>query len=346
MVYYDPAPAPAPASVVYATTWGQPRPNLVYIQGTDIRYMHGVHDDIFFHGGLWYRWYGGHWYRCRRYGGAWMRIGVRPTFVVRIPRAHVKYRVVRPGPHWVWGRPSPRLVVIGGTGIKYVIDAGEDIFFYGGIWYRFHGGRWHHCRRYGGSWTVISAPPTVFSKIPRGHAKHHVVRHVRPKPGPHPKPKPGPEPKPKPGPKPKPDPRPRPRPIPPKPEPKPKPKPDPRPRPRPEPPKPEPKPKPHPRPRPEPPKPEPRPEPPKPEPKPKPKPKPEPKPKPKPGPKDKDKNKDKDEKERGGRGWQGLFPKGGKAGGRQSERGARGSNQDWRSKLRSPARPRAIHRRL
>ena len=75
-----------------------------------------------------------------------------------------------------WGPPRPRLVLIAGTGIQYVADIDDDIFLYGGLYYRFYGGGWYHCRTWGGSWLRISAPPVVFYKIPPRHVKYRVIR--------------------------------------------------------------------------------------------------------------------------------------------------------------------------
>jgi len=82
----------------------------------------------------------------------------------------------RPPPgRWAWGRPGPRLEVIADTGIQFVVDADEDVFVLGGVWYRHVGGAWYSTRTYGGQWAVISQPPAAFYRIPPGHAKYRVV---------------------------------------------------------------------------------------------------------------------------------------------------------------------------
>jgi hypothetical protein len=262
VVYNNPGSHARPRTrVVYARRWGEPNPRMRKIDSTSIEYVYGIDRDIFFYRGVWYRYYGRGWYRCSNWGGRWVSISIRPTFVVRIPRTHAKSRVYV----YRWGSPGPRLTVIRNTNIYYVREGNEDFFRHKGTWYRYHGGRWYHTRSYGGRWVVISRPPTVFAKIPPGHAKHHVVRHsgrkpvyhkpgAKPKPRPRPKPiyKPHPKPKPRPTPKPiyKPHPKPKPRPTPKpiyKPHPKPKPRPTPKPHPKPK-PRPTPKPKPQPKP--------------------------------------------------------------------------------------------------
>ena len=98
--------------------WGRPGYQLAVIGDTGIEYVANAgDDDIFFHLGLWYRWYGGGWYSCRSYGGSWVRIAEPPAVFWRIPPAHVKYRVVRahverrgapPGPEPGKGPPPGR----------------------------------------------------------------------------------------------------------------------------------------------------------------------------------------------------------------------------------------------
>jgi hypothetical protein len=91
---------------------------------------------------------------------------------------------VGPPPHAV-AYSQPRLVAIPEAGIQYAPDADVDLFFYGGVWYRWYGGTWYTGTVYTGPtthWTVIVEPPEVFYRIPPGHAKYHIVkaRKVRP----------------------------------------------------------------------------------------------------------------------------------------------------------------------
>jgi len=91
-----------------------------------------------------------------------------------------------PGPArgWVWGQPGYRLTIIGDTGIHYVADCNEDIYFHEGLWYRHYGGTWYSSRSNGGNWVVIRTPPPVFGRIPPGHAKYHAAGPRGPDPGP------------------------------------------------------------------------------------------------------------------------------------------------------------------
>jgi hypothetical protein len=77
---------------------------------------------------------------------------------------------------WVWGSPGYHLAAIGDTGIQYVADVNDDIFFHLGIWYRWYGGGWYSCRTYGGAWVRIAEPPVVFLRIPPAHVKYRAVK--------------------------------------------------------------------------------------------------------------------------------------------------------------------------
>jgi GNAT superfamily N-acetyltransferase len=72
-----------------------PKPRLVVIPDTELYYAPDVRDDVFFYDGLWYRWYGGVWYRAKVHSGPWVTISVVPTVFYKIPPGHVKYRCVR-----------------------------------------------------------------------------------------------------------------------------------------------------------------------------------------------------------------------------------------------------------
>jgi hypothetical protein len=46
--------------------------------------------------------------------------------------------------------------VIPGAYVYYPFDAGVDIFFYHGSWYRPYGGRWYIAAHYNGPWNFIT----------------------------------------------------------------------------------------------------------------------------------------------------------------------------------------------
>jgi len=80
-----------------------------------------------------------------------------------------------PGPRVVVA--PPRLVFVPGTVIKYAPDLPEDVFYYGGAYYKVSGGVWYRTPAWGNPWVRATAVPDAFMRIPPGHAKHHVVRH-------------------------------------------------------------------------------------------------------------------------------------------------------------------------
>ena len=49
----------------------------------------------------------------------------------------------------------PVMAVIPGTYVYFAPDAGIDILFYGGYWYRPYDGRWYRSRYYDGPWRYI-----------------------------------------------------------------------------------------------------------------------------------------------------------------------------------------------
>jgi len=68
-------------------------------------------------------------------------------------------------PPFVFPAP-PSVVVIPGTDVYYCPDAGFDIFFYGGDWYRSFEGRWFLATAYDGPWVYVASPPVVFLNLP------------------------------------------------------------------------------------------------------------------------------------------------------------------------------------
>jgi len=70
-----------------------------------------------------------------------------------------------PPPPFVFPAP-PSVVVIPGTDVYYCPDAGVDIFFYGGNWYRSFEGRWYLATAYDGPWVYATSPPVVLLSLP------------------------------------------------------------------------------------------------------------------------------------------------------------------------------------
>jgi hypothetical protein len=67
----------------------------------------------------------------------------------------------------------PSVVVIPDTYVYFVPDVQEDIFFYGGYWFRPYGRRWYRATSYNGPWVFISprrVPYTVLHVPPNFRA--------------------------------------------------------------------------------------------------------------------------------------------------------------------------------
>jgi hypothetical protein len=50
---------------------------------------------------------------------------------------------------------DPELVVIPGTYVYWMDGRDDDVFFYGGVWWRPYGNAWYRADDYSGRWTVI-----------------------------------------------------------------------------------------------------------------------------------------------------------------------------------------------
>lgn len=71
-------------------------------------------------------------------------------------------------PVYTFAAPPP-LVVIPGTYAYFAPDAGVDIVFYSGHWYRPYQGRWFRARGYNGPWTYVRTAPTAIVNLPRDY---------------------------------------------------------------------------------------------------------------------------------------------------------------------------------
>jgi len=60
----------------------------------------------------------------------------------------------------------PHVVVIPNTHVYVVPDIEEDIFFYGGWWWRPWQGRWYRSRYYDRDWVYYAHPPAFHRHIP------------------------------------------------------------------------------------------------------------------------------------------------------------------------------------
>jgi hypothetical protein len=95
----------------------------------------------------------------------------------------VKIGINVPLPHVVIHAP-PAVVVIPGTYAYFAPDAGVEIFFYHGYWYRPHRGHWYRARGYNGPWRNIkhAGVPRVLRKLPpdfrRTARRHERIRYA------------------------------------------------------------------------------------------------------------------------------------------------------------------------
>jgi hypothetical protein len=62
---------------------------------------------------------------------------------------------VRETPPVVVVSDDPELVVIPGTYVYWLDARDGDVYFYGGVWWRFWGQSWYRAETYSGSWVVI-----------------------------------------------------------------------------------------------------------------------------------------------------------------------------------------------
>jgi hypothetical protein len=89
----------------------------------------------------------------------------------------------------------PMVVPIPGSYVYFVPDAGVDILFYQGYWYRPHGGRWFRAGSYNGPWAyvgprrvpraIVGLPPDyrrgpyAFAPVPHGDLQRNWARWER-----------------------------------------------------------------------------------------------------------------------------------------------------------------------
>jgi hypothetical protein len=73
----------------------------------------------------------------------------------------------------------PELVVIPGTYAYYCPDAGVNVFFYAGYWYRPYEGYWYRSASYNGRWAYTSHAPSVIVNLPPDYrVRAEGARHI------------------------------------------------------------------------------------------------------------------------------------------------------------------------
>jgi hypothetical protein len=73
------------------------------------------------------------------------------------------------------------VVMIPGSGVYFVDDAGPDLFFYAGFWWSPRGDRWYRSQVYNGPWIVVEHRhvPVEVVRVPRDYrARYKKGKHV------------------------------------------------------------------------------------------------------------------------------------------------------------------------
>ena len=83
-------------------------------------------------------------------------------------RAQVNMKVNISSPPPIVFATPPELIVIPGTYVYAVPDLEEDVFFYGGRWWRPWKGHWYRSRKYNGKWSYYKNSPSFYGQIPPG----------------------------------------------------------------------------------------------------------------------------------------------------------------------------------
>ena len=60
----------------------------------------------------------------------------------------------------------PHVIVLPGTDVYVVPDIGDDFFFQGGWWWRYHGGHWYRSHFYDRGWGYYRGVPPWYGKVP------------------------------------------------------------------------------------------------------------------------------------------------------------------------------------
>jgi len=99
------------------------------------------------------------------------------VIMVSVPimaKSNIGIRISRPSPI-VFAAP-PELVVIPETNVYAVPDVEEEIFFYGGWWYRPWEGRWYRSRHYHSGWSYYRHIPSFYRNVPPGWRQNYRER--------------------------------------------------------------------------------------------------------------------------------------------------------------------------
>lgn len=107
-----------------------------------------------------------------------------------LPEININIGINAPPPAIVVKVP-PAVVVIPGTYIYFAPDINDEVFFYGGYWWRPHRGGWYRAVEFGDPWVVIEIGrvpkvllklPPDYRRVPPGHERipyGHMKKHWR-----------------------------------------------------------------------------------------------------------------------------------------------------------------------
>jgi hypothetical protein len=75
-------------------------PRMTYVADTGIQVVAGAPGDVFYYDNVYWRWYGGHWWRSPMWNSGWVVVTSVPRVFLSIPRNHYLHRVVRYHPQY------------------------------------------------------------------------------------------------------------------------------------------------------------------------------------------------------------------------------------------------------
>jgi hypothetical protein len=93
-----------------------------------------------------------------------------------LAQVDVKVRINIPLPPPIVFPAPPELIVIPETYVYVAPDVRDDIFFYGGWWWRPWEGRWYRSQHHDRGWVYYERVPSFYSKVPPGWRKNYYER--------------------------------------------------------------------------------------------------------------------------------------------------------------------------
>jgi hypothetical protein len=119
--------------------------------------------------------------------GRYSSIGILAILVVFIllcpPKnglAEINLNINIGAPPVVVAEPS-EVVLIPGSGVYFVADAGPDLFFHAGFWWSPRGDRWYRSQAHNGPWVIVEHRyvPVQVVRVPNDYrVRYRKVKHV------------------------------------------------------------------------------------------------------------------------------------------------------------------------